>query len=55
MTYLRRVRPRLDGRLGDEDLATLDLLLADGGPDSILERGDLRVTGSRRGWLVRKG
>jgi SAM-dependent methyltransferase len=54
LTYLRRLRPALDGRLGDDDLATLDTLLADGGPHSILERGDLRVTGSRSGWLVRK-
>jgi SAM-dependent methyltransferase len=54
LTYLRRVRPRLDGRLAPDDLATLDTLLADSGPHSILERDDLRVTGSRRGWLARK-
>jgi len=53
-TYLSRVRPRLDGRLADDDLATLDTLLADRGPHSIVERGDLRVTGSRSGWLARK-
>jgi SAM-dependent methyltransferase len=55
LTYLRRVRPTLDNRLAEDDLATLDTLLADTGPHSILERGDLRVTGSRSGWLVRKG
>jgi SAM-dependent methyltransferase len=54
LTYLRRVRATLDGRLAADDLATLDTLLADSGPHSILERGDLRVTGSRSGWLVRK-
>jgi SAM-dependent methyltransferase len=54
-TYLRRVRPALEGRLTDDDLAALDTLLADSGPHSILERGDLLVTGSRSGWLVRKG
>jgi ubiquinone/menaquinone biosynthesis C-methylase UbiE len=55
VTYLRRVRPMLDGRFADDDLATLDTLLADSGPRSIVERGDLRVTGSRSGWLARKG
>lgn len=54
LTYLRRVRPRLDDRFAEDDLATLDTLLADAGPHSILERGDLRVSGSRSGWLVRK-
>lgn len=54
LTYLRRVRPTLDGSLTGDDLATLDTLLADHGPHSILERGDLRVTGSRTGWLARK-
>ena len=53
--YLRRVRPALEGQLTDDDLSALDMLLADGGPHSILERGDLLVTGSRSGWLVRKG
>lgn len=55
LTYLRRMRPKLDDRLAEDDLATLDTLLADSGPHSILKRGDLRVTGSRSGWLVRKG
>jgi ubiquinone/menaquinone biosynthesis C-methylase UbiE len=54
LTYLRRVRPTLDGRLAEDDLAVLDTLLADSGPHSILERSDLQVTGSRSGWLVRK-
>jgi SAM-dependent methyltransferase len=54
LTYLRRMRPRLDDRLAKDDLATLDTLIADTGPHSILIRGDLQVTGSRSGWLVRK-
>jgi SAM-dependent methyltransferase len=54
LTYLRRARSTLGGRLAESDLATLDTLLADSGPHSILERGDLRLTGSRSGWLVRK-
>lgn len=54
LTYLRRVRPGLNGALAEDDLATLDVLLADAGPHSILERGDLRVTGARTGWLARK-
>jgi SAM-dependent methyltransferase len=54
LTFLRRVRPRLDGRLADDDLTTLDTLLTDSGPHSIRERDDLRVSGSRYGWLVRR-
>ena len=52
--YLSRVRPTLDDQLAEDDLATLDRLLADDGPHSILRRRDLRVTGSRSGWLVRR-
>ncbi|HEX3493492.1 MAG TPA: class I SAM-dependent methyltransferase [Streptosporangiaceae bacterium] len=48
--WLRRTRARLDGLLAADDLATLDVLTADDGPHSILERGDLAIRGSRTLW-----
>jgi ubiquinone/menaquinone biosynthesis C-methylase UbiE len=53
-TYLRRVRPVLEGRLAGDDLTTLDALLASDGPDSLLRRGDLVVRGSRTAWAARR-
>jgi SAM-dependent methyltransferase len=52
--YLGRVRSGLDGHLADDDRATLDTLLAEEGPDSLLERTDLDVRGTRTVWLARR-
>jgi len=51
---LRRVRTGLADRLGDADLATLDALLDEDGPESILRRDDLRVRTSRTLLLARR-
>ncbi|WP_324651254.1 class I SAM-dependent methyltransferase [Georgenia sp. H159] len=51
---LRHQRRALAGTLPAEDLATLDRLLADDGPDAVLSSGRLRVRGSRIGWLARR-
>jgi SAM-dependent methyltransferase len=48
--WLLRTRARLDGLLGADDLATLDVLTADDGPHSILKREDLAIRGSRTLW-----
>ncbi|WP_091412180.1 class I SAM-dependent methyltransferase [Friedmanniella luteola] len=53
-SYLSRLRPRLADDLAADDLATLDLLLDDTSPHGLLRRGDLRVQGSRTGWLARR-
>lgn len=52
-SYLGWVRPLLAGQLAPDDLETVDLLLAEDGPHSLLHRGDLSVRGSRTGWLAR--
>ncbi|WP_130335886.1 class I SAM-dependent methyltransferase [Micromonospora kangleipakensis] len=52
--YLRRIRSALDGRLASDDLGTLDRLLADDNPDSLLRRRDLTVRGSRTAWAARR-
>lgn len=56
--YARAALGRLRSRLGDEldgdDLATLDLLLDDSSPHSLLRRTDLVVRGRRTGWLARR-
>jgi SAM-dependent methyltransferase len=52
--YLRHIRSALDGRLASEDLDTLDHLLADDNPNSLLRRGDLTVRGSRTAWAARR-
>ncbi len=41
--YLARIRPALDDRLDVEDLTTLDRLLDEHGPDSVVHRQDLTV------------
>jgi SAM-dependent methyltransferase len=52
--YLRHIRPRLDGRLGGDDLATLDALIDGDGPEGVLRRGDLAVRGARTAWVARR-
>jgi hypothetical protein len=44
---LRRIRSGLDGRMGADDLATLDTLIDSDGPDSVLRRDDLTVRTAR--------
>lgn len=51
---LRRLRAGLADRLGDQDLAALDALLADDGPQSLLQRDDLVVRATRSAWLARR-
>ena len=51
---LRRARTGLEGRLSDADLATLDALLDEDGPESILRRDDLRVRTTRTLVLARR-
>lgn len=52
--YLRRIRPLLQSRLEADDLATLDTLLAEDGPQSLLQRRDLKVQGKRTAWIARR-
>lgn len=52
--YLRRIRSALDGQLAADDLGTLDYLLADDNPDSLLHRRDLTLRGSRIAWAARR-
>jgi len=47
-----RLRPMLDDLLDTADLATLDGLLADERPDSLLRRTDLRVRTTRTAWAA---
>lgn len=51
---LRRARTRLEGRISDADLATLDALLDEDGPESVLRRHDLRVRATRTFLLARR-
>ncbi len=48
--WLRRIRGRLDDVLTADDLATLDALTAEDGPQSILTRQDLAIRGTRTLW-----
>lgn len=50
---LSRVRTGLADRLGAEDLDTLDRLLADDAPESLLHRRDLVVRAGRTTWAAR--
>ncbi|TQF66345.1 class I SAM-dependent methyltransferase [Rhodococcus spelaei] len=52
--YLSRIHEFLDGQLPAEDLDTLDHLLTDDNPDSLLRRPDLTVRGSRTAWAARR-
>lgn len=51
---LRHQRVALTGALPAEDLATLDRLLADHGPDAVLSGTRLTIRGSRIAWLARR-
>lgn len=51
--YLARIRSALDGRLNAEDLTTLDRLLDEQGPDSVMHREDLTVRTVRTAWVVK--
>ncbi|HLK72071.1 MAG TPA: class I SAM-dependent methyltransferase [Streptosporangiaceae bacterium] len=50
--YLRRARTHLDGALAGDDLAALDVLIADDGPSSVLRRQDLAIRGTRTLWTA---
>ena len=50
--YLRRARSHLDGVLTADDLATLDVLIADDGPGSVVRRPDLAIRGARTLWTA---
>jgi SAM-dependent methyltransferase len=52
--WLRHVRRGLDGRLGADDLAALDGLLADSGPNAVLDGSRVAVRGSRTAWAARR-
>ncbi len=52
--WLRHVRRSLAGRLGADDLSTLDRLLADTGPDAALAPSHVVVRGSRTAWAARR-
>jgi len=52
--YLTRFRSALDGQLTTEDAETLDRLLADDGPESVLRRRDLSLRASRTAWAARR-
>jgi len=50
--FLRRVRGHLDGALAADDLATLDVLIGDAGPGSVLRRQDLAIRNTRTIWTA---
>jgi ubiquinone/menaquinone biosynthesis C-methylase UbiE len=52
--WLRHVRRGLDGRLGADDLAALDALLSDTGPDAVLDPSRVAVRGGRTAWAARR-
>ena len=49
--FLRRLRGELNDTLAADDLAVLDVILADEGPASILRRQDLAIRGERILWV----
>lgn len=51
---LQRLRDHLDGQMDTADLTTLDTLLADDGPHSVLHRRDLTVCTTRTVWVARR-
>ncbi|MEU8379638.1 class I SAM-dependent methyltransferase [Streptosporangium sp. NPDC048865] len=51
---LSRLRSHADGLLPGADLALLDTVLGDDGPDGILRRGDLTVRTTRTTWAARR-
>jgi hypothetical protein len=50
---LRRLRAGIADDLSAEDLAALDRLLDEDGPQSLLRRDDLQVRTTRPAWAVR--
>jgi len=52
--FLRRLRSDLDDLISREDLAALDVVLADDGPASVLRRQDLHIRGTRTLWVGRR-
>jgi ubiquinone/menaquinone biosynthesis C-methylase UbiE len=52
--FLSSVRSALADQLANDDLRTLDRLLAVDSPDSLLRRPDLTVRGSRTAWAARR-
>jgi SAM-dependent methyltransferase len=52
--YLTRIRAGLEDRLDAADLATMDRLLDEYGPDTVLRRTDLTVRTVRTAWAVRR-
>lgn len=50
--YLRRARGHVAGALAGDDLAALDVLIADDGPGSVLRRQDLAIRGTRTLWTA---
>jgi ubiquinone/menaquinone biosynthesis C-methylase UbiE len=50
--YLRRVRTHVNGALASDDLAALDVLIADDGPGSVVRRRDLAIRGTRTVWTA---
>lgn len=51
---LQRLRSALDGQVPAEDVATLDALLDEDGPHSVLRRDDLAVRSTRTTWAARR-
>jgi SAM-dependent methyltransferase len=51
---LARTRAGLAGRIGPEDLATLEILLDSDRPEAVLRRQDLTVRTTRTGWVARR-
>jgi SAM-dependent methyltransferase len=51
---LRRMRTGLESQLAADDLATLDTLIDEHGPGSVLRRDDLTVRATRTGWAARR-
>ena len=49
---LRRMRTQLDSALAADDLATLDLITGDDGPQSLRHRQDLTIRGVRTLWTA---
>jgi SAM-dependent methyltransferase len=54
LATLRRIRTGLESRLSADDLVTLDTLIDDHGPGSVLRRDDLTVRATRSGWVGRR-
>jgi ubiquinone/menaquinone biosynthesis C-methylase UbiE len=53
--YFRRIAPVVIPRLTADDRATLDVLLSDTDPRSLLRRADLTVQATRTAWVARAG